>query len=113
MKLIRMLMKLTNESVTIETKNGTTASGTIVSIDSKMNVHLKLVKLTEKNAEQVNLENYSVRGNHIRHLVLPDFLPLDVLLQEDSYKVNKKANQDTSEKPKKIKKPKRIIRNIN
>ena len=38
-------MKLTNETVTIELKNGSSVTGTITSVDMQMNTHLKHVKL--------------------------------------------------------------------
>lgn len=43
MKLVKFLMKMKNEKVTIELKNGTTITGTIDSVDIKMNLHLKYV----------------------------------------------------------------------
>ena len=36
MKLVRFLMKLTNETVTIELKNGATVTGTIVGVSSSL-----------------------------------------------------------------------------
>ena len=113
MKLVRFLMKMTNETVSIEMKNGTVAHGTIVSIDSKMNIHLKLVKLTEKGKPFVNIENYSIRGNNIRHVVLPDYLPIETLLMDDGQKRSKASDKSNGKGGSKIKKQKRIIRNIN
>lgn len=113
MKLIRFLMKMTNEFITAELKNGSTISGTIISIDSKMNIHLKLVKFKEKGKQEINLDNYSIRGNHVRHIVLPDYLPIDALLIDDEPTIAKKKDSKLSSINKKIKKPKRIIRNIN
>lgn len=43
MKLVKFLMKLKNEKVTIELKNGTQVTGAIDSVDIKMNVHIKYV----------------------------------------------------------------------
>jgi len=89
MKLVKFLMKLKNEIVTIELKDGTTIYGTIEAVDIKMNVHLKLVKLTSKDRAPITLENYSVRGNQIRHVVLPDYLPIDTLLIDEPVKKSK------------------------
>jgi small nuclear ribonucleoprotein D1 len=103
----RFLMKLNNETVTIELKNGTVVHGTVagmiftfnslaivltvadifsLGVDMSMNTHLKPVKMTVKNKDPVNLESLSIRGNNIRHFILPDSLPLDTLLIDDSPK---------------------------
>jgi len=111
MKLVKFLMKMKNETVTIELKNGTVVVGTIEGVDIKMNVHLKLVKMTIKGKTPVSLENFSIRGNNIRHIVLPDYLPIETLLVDEGSKrlaVNKQSDQN---KLKRIKKPKRITRN--
>lgn len=46
MKLVKFLQKLNRENVTIELKNGTVVSGTVVGVDATMNAHLKKVKMT-------------------------------------------------------------------
>ena len=87
MKLVRFLMKCCNETVTIELKNGTVISGTITGVDMQMNTHLKTVKMTTKaRGEAQFLESLSVRGNNIRYFILPDTLPLDTLLIDDTPK---------------------------
>uniref|UniRef100_A0A8R1TKR6 Small nuclear ribonucleoprotein Sm D1 n=1 Tax=Onchocerca volvulus TaxID=6282 RepID=A0A8R1TKR6_ONCVO len=83
MKLVRFLMKLAHESVTIELKNGTLVTGTIVGVDVAMNTHLRTVKMTLKNREPVSLDSLSIRGNNIRYIILPDTIPLDTLLVDD------------------------------
>ena len=50
-----------------------------------MNTHLKAVKLIVKK-ETFNLESISVRGNNIRYVILPESLPLETLLIDDTPK---------------------------
>ncbi|VAI57803.1 unnamed protein product [Triticum turgidum subsp. durum] len=88
MKLVRFLMKLNNETVTIELKNGTTVHGTIIGVDISMNTHLKTVKLTLKGKNPVTLDHLSVRGNNIRYYILPDSLNLETLLVEETPRGN-------------------------
>ena len=86
MKLVRFLMKLSHETVTIELKNGTQVNGTIAGVDVAMNTYLKNVKMTLKNRDPVNLESLSVRGNNIRYYILPESLPLENLLIDEGPK---------------------------
>lgn len=76
-------MKLSQETVTIELKNGTIISGTItgkktnwiddiLGVDIAMNTHLKAVKMTIKGRNPVSLDSLSVRGSNIRYVILPD-----------------------------------------
>ncbi|XP_062501246.1 small nuclear ribonucleoprotein Sm D1-like [Corticium candelabrum] len=90
MKLVKFLMKLSHETVTVELKNGTIIHGTITGVDISMNTHLKSVKMTVKGKDPISLETLSVRGNNIRYIVLPDSLPLDTLLVEEPRKAKKK-----------------------
>lgn len=92
MKLVRFLMKLTNETVTIELKNGTVVVGTITGVDVSMNTHLKTVKLTIKGNDPINLDHLTIRGNNIRYFFLPESLNVDTLLVDDSTKVRQKMN---------------------
>jgi len=87
-------MKLNNESVTIELKNGTVINGTITGVDMSMNTHLKTVRLTMRNRDPVPLDSLSIRGNTIRYYILPDSIPLDTLLIDDAPKAKKKKEGD-------------------
>lgn len=92
MKLIRFLMKLNQETVSIELKNGTVVHGTISGVDVAMNTHLKAVKMTVRNREPQQLDSISIRGSNIRYFILPDSLPLDTLLIDDAPKPKKKKD---------------------
>lgn len=95
MKLVRFLMKLNNETVTVELKNGSVVHGTLTGVDVQMNTHLKNVKLTSRNREPTALDTLSIRGNNIRYFVLPDALNLDALLVDDAPKPKGKKKDDS------------------
>lgn len=86
-------MKLSHETVTIELKNGTQVRGTVSGVDVAMNTHLRSVRMTLKNRDAVNLDTLCVRGNNIRYFILPETLPLDTLLIDDTPKASKKKRE--------------------
>lgn len=108
-------MKLNNETVTVELKNGSLVHGTItgahylhlfimglpteplacLGVDMQMNTHLKTVKMTTRNREPQTLDTLSIRGNNIRYFTLPDALPLDTLLVDDAPKPKGRKKEDT------------------
>lgn len=89
MKLVKFLMKLANESVVVETKNDTKVHGTVVGCDMSMNIHLKNVKITYKHKQPISLDHLTMRGNSVRAILLPEALPLDTYLTDDSTKKTK------------------------
>lgn len=92
--LCRFLMKLSHETVTIELKNGTIVHGTIAGVDISMNTHLKSVKMTpHRGADQIQMEQLTIRGNNIRYIILPNSLALDTLLLDDAPKPKKKKRE--------------------
>ncbi|CDR36654.1 CYFA0S01e03334g1_1 [Cyberlindnera fabianii] len=84
MKLVRFLMKLTNETVQVELKNGTVVQGTIVTVSPTMNITLKKVKMTLRHRDPVSVDFINIRGNNVRQVILPDAINLDLLLQDTS-----------------------------
>lgn len=110
MKLVRFLMKLSNETVTIELKNGTVVVGTITGVDISMNTHLKTVRLTLKGYDPVNLDHLTIRGNNIRYFFLPESLPIDTLLVDDNPKVKQKNSTIRSRFKGKIKRTPASVR---
>lgn len=50
--------------------------------------------MTVKNRDAVQLDQLSIRGNNIRYFILPDSLPLDSLLIDDTPKAKSKKRQD-------------------
>ncbi|SCU78796.1 LANO_0A04038g1_1 [Lachancea nothofagi CBS 11611] len=105
MKLVHFLMKLRNEQVTVELKNGTTVWGTLQTVSPQMNATLTDVKLSlpnksgngavagiflsggQHNNEQktTSLQYINIRGSTIRQIILPDSLNLDSLLVDERH----------------------------
>ena len=58
-----------------------------------MNTHLKAVKLTIKNRDPINVDSITIRGNNIRYIILPDALPIDTLLVDDTPRAKAKKRE--------------------
>ena len=58
-----------------------------------MNTHLKAVKMTPKGRDTMQLESLSIRGNNIRYYILPETLPIDSLLIDDTPKAKIKRRE--------------------
>lgn len=65
-------------------------------VDMSMNTHLKSVKMTIKGKEPLTLDTLSLRGNNIRYFILPENLPLDTLLVDDTPKAKAKKREGWS-----------------
>lgn len=108
MKLVKFLMKLAGETVTIELKNGSVIVGTITSVDMSMNTHLKSVKMQQKGKESQQFDHLTIRGANIRYFLLPESLPLEAHLSAEDR--TKKKTLNLSKKSKGIHKGKRKTR---
>ena len=56
----------------------------LTGVDMSMNTHLKSVKMTLKGRDPISLDTLSLRGNNIRYYLLPESIPLDTLLIDDT-----------------------------
>lgn len=110
-------MKLNNEQVTVELKNGTTVWGTLQSVSPQMNATLTDVTLSLPNkvgdsalasiylsggfdnvsnkTEGTTLQYINIRGNTIRQIILPDSLNLDSLLMDKEFNQLRKTGKVT------------------
>ena len=64
-----------------------------VGVDMSMNTHMKSVKMTVKGKDALSLDTLSLRGNNIRYFILPENLPLDTLLVDDTPKAKAKKRE--------------------
>ena len=97
MRLVRFLMKLTNEQVTIELKTGSEVRGWVAGVDMQMNIHLKRAEVRLKGATTTTkAETLSVRGSNIRYVILPESINLDLLLIDDSHKIRPPSHPPTA-----------------
>ncbi|KAJ5168726.1 small nuclear ribonucleoprotein Sm D1 [Penicillium canariense] len=78
----------------IKTHAGTILHGTITSVSPQMNTSLRTVKMTPKGRDTVSLDTINIRGSTIRYYILPDSLPLDTLLVDDTPKPKNKARKE-------------------
>ena len=62
-------------------------------VDMSMNTHLKSVKMTVKNRDTITMDTLSLRGNNIRYFLLPENVPLDTLLVDDTPKARAKKKE--------------------
>jgi small nuclear ribonucleoprotein D1 len=81
-----------------ENNAGTIVHGTITSVSPQMNTALRTVKMTPKGQDPISLDTMNLRGSTIRYFILPDSLPLDTLLIDDSVKPKNKARKEVADR---------------
>lgn len=96
MKLTHFLMKLTNETVQVELKDGSIVQGSIVTVSPTMNISLKKCKMTLKHRDPQVVDFINIRGNNVRNVILPDSLNLDLLLQGGGSTIKRKRRASVS-----------------
>ncbi|KAK6841848.1 hypothetical protein PG989_009608 [Apiospora arundinis] len=64
----------------------------------QMNTALKTVKMTAKGQDPISLDTMNIRGSTVRYFILPDSLPLDTLLIDDSVKPKNKARKEIADR---------------
>ena len=90
MKLVRFLMNIpnsTNQPITVELKNGNIISGTLLSCNPLMNLHLKNVRLQQPLQDPILLQYINIRGNQVRQILLPDELNIESVLAKSETKI--------------------------
>jgi small nuclear ribonucleoprotein D1 len=63
-----------------------------------MNTALRTVKMTPRGQDPISLDTMNIRGSTIRYFILPDSLPLDTLLIDDSVKPKNKARKEVADR---------------
>ncbi|KAK6071186.1 small nuclear ribonucleoprotein Sm D1 [Seiridium cupressi] len=63
-----------------------------------MNTALRTVKMTPRGQDPIPLDTMNIRGSTIRYFILPDSLPLDTLLIDDSVKPKNKARKEVADR---------------
>lgn len=94
MKLSIFLLRLSNENVIVEMKNGTVVQGTMAGCDSCMNIHLKQAKMTRPHQNPVSIEHLTLRGTTVRLIVLPEHIETESLMV-DNLKPQKPSKDKT------------------
>jgi small nuclear ribonucleoprotein D1 len=77
---------------------GTIIHGTITSVSPQMNTALRTVKMTPRGQDPIPLDTMNIRGSTVRYFILPDSLPLDTLLIDDSVKPKNKARKEVADR---------------
>merc|ERR1739848_595260 len=99
MKLAAFLMKMNNNTVTIELKNGSSVQGTIQGADMMMNIHMTNVTLKTKklrDGDSIKLEKFTVRGNTIRYVILPADVNLAQKIDETEMEAQRRKHNPIS-----------------
>lgn len=76
----------TNQSVTVELKNGNSVNGQVLACTPLMNLLLKNIRLIQPHRDPQQMQYMNIRGNQIRQILLPDDLNIDSVLQKSVVK---------------------------
>jgi small nuclear ribonucleoprotein D3 len=71
---IKLLHEAEGHLVTVETKNGEMYRGYLLDSEDNMNCQLTNVTVTQRDGQQIVMENAFLRGSKIRYFILPDML---------------------------------------
>ena len=97
--LIHVLEALVGDTVTIELKNNSVVTGTLIDIDVNMTSHLSGAKVVPHRGEPEVHDELTIRGMNIRQFLLNDAVDIDTLLRKAA--VNEKKAADKAKASKK------------
>merc|ERR1719270_2401209 len=86
-------MKLSNGMEEAVSLYLSVVQGTVTGVDMSMNTHMKNIKFTVKGKPPVSMDHLTIRGNNVRYVILPDSIPLDTLLVDDSKRLPKAGKE--------------------
>ncbi|XP_069828756.1 U7 snRNA-associated Sm-like protein LSm10 isoform X2 [Dendropsophus ebraccatus] len=85
--LVLLLQGLHGRVTTVDLRNESSATGTVLNVDAFMNIRLKKVTYTDRHGQEAKLDDLFITGRNVRYVHIPEEVEIIPTIEEQLRKI--------------------------